>query len=161
MAATFLVLTMKFAFYKSSIGFIRIGYNNEGIFSLKACELEDGENEPSELTERTFGQLEEYFSGKRKAFDLPFKMNGTAFQMKVWQELLKIPYGDTVSYSEIAERIGCPEGARAVGGAVHNNLLWIIVPCHRVVGKNGKLTGYAGGTEMKKTLLELEKTQNN
>ena len=88
-------------------------------------------------------------------------MNGTAFQMKVWQELLKIPYGDTVSYSEIAERIGCPEGARAVGGAVHNNLLWIIVPCHRVVGKNGKLTGYAGGTEMKKTLLELEKTQNN
>ena len=87
-------------------------------------------------------------------------MNGTAFQMKVWQELLKIPYGDTVSYSEIAERIGCPEGARAVGGAVHNNPLWIIVPCHRVVGKNGKLTGYAGGTEMKKTLLELEKTQN-
>ena len=161
MTATFLVLTMKFAFYKSSIGFIRIGYNNEGICSLKTCELEDGENEPSELTERAFGQLEEYFGGKRKVFDLPFKMNGTAFQMKVWQELLKIPYGDTVSYSEIAERIGCPEGARAVGGAVHNNPLWIIVPCHRVVGKNGKLTGYAGGTEMKKTLLELEKTQNN
>lgn len=161
MTATFLVLTMKFAFYKSSIGFIRIGYNNEGICSLKTCELEDGENEPSELTERAFGQLEEYFSGKRKVFDLPFKMNGTAFQMKVWQELLKIPYGDTVSYSEIAERIGCSEGARAVGGAVHNNPLWIIVPCHRVVGKNGKLTGYAGGTEMKKTLLELEKTQNN
>lgn len=161
MAATFLVLTMKFAFYKSSIGFIRIGYNNEGICSLKTCELEDGENEPSVLTERAFGQLEEYFSGKRKVFDLPFKMNGTAFQMKVWQELLKIPYGDTVSYSEIAERIGCPEGARAVGGAVHNNPLWIIVPCHRVVGKNGKLIGYAGGTEMKKTLLELEKTQNN
>lgn len=161
MTATFLVLTMKFAFYNSLIGFIRIGYNNEGICSLKTCEIEDGENEPSELTERTFGQLEEYFSGKRKVFDLPFKMNGTAFQMKVWQELLKIPYGDTVSYSEIAERIGCPEGARAVGGAVHNNLLWIIVPCHRVVGKNGKLTGYAGGTEMKKTLLELEKTQNN
>ena len=160
MTATFLVLTMKFAFYKSSIGFIRIGYNNEGICSLKTCELEDGENEPSELTERAFGQLEEYFSGKRKVFDLPFKMNGTAFQMKVWQELLKIPYGDIVSYSEIAERIGCPEGARAVGGAVHNNPLWIIVPCHRVVGKNGKLTGYAGGTEMKKNLLELEKTQN-
>ena len=152
---------MKFAFYNSLIGFIRIGYNNEGICSLKTCEIEDGENEPSELTERAFGQLEEYFSGKRKVFDLPFKMNGTAFQMKVWQELLKIPYGDTVSYSEIAERIGCPEGARAVGGAVHNNPLWIIVPCHRVVGKNGKLTGYAGGTEMKKTLLELEKTQNN
>ena len=152
---------MKFAFYNSSIGLIRIGYNNEGICSLKTCELEDGENEPSELTERAFGQLEEYFSGKRKVFDLPFKMNGTAFQMKVWQELLKIPYGDIVSYSEIAERIGCPEGARAVGGAVHNNPLWIIVPCHRVVGKNGKLTGYAGGTEMKKTLLELEKTQNN
>ncbi len=152
---------MKFAFYKSSIGLIRIEYNNEGIYSLKTCELEDGENEPSELTERAFGQLEEYFSGKRKVFDLPFKMNGTAFQMKVWQELLKIPYGDTVSYSEIAERIGCPEGARAVGGAVHNNPLWIIVPCHRVVGKNGKLTGYAGGTEMKKNLLELEKTQNN
>ena len=148
---------MKFAFYKSSIGFIRIGYNNEGICSLKNCELEDGENEPSELTERAFGQLEEYFSGKRKVFDLPFKMNGTAFQMKVWQELLKIPYGDTVSYSEIAERIGCPEGARAVGGAVHNNSLWIIVPCHRVVGKNGKLTGYAGGIEMKKMLLGIEK----
>lgn len=161
MTATFLVLTMKFAFYNSLIGFIRIGYDNEGICSLKTCEIEDGENEPSELTERAFGQLEEYFSGKRKVFDLPFKMNGTAFQMKVWQELLKIPYGDTVSYSEIAERIGCPEGARAVGGAVHNNPLWIIVPCHRVVGKNGKLTGYAGGTEMKKTLLELEKTQNN
>ena len=81
---------MKFAFYKSSIGLIRIEYNNEGIYSLKTCELEDGENEPSELTERAFRQLEEYFVRKRKAFDLPFKMNGTAFQLKVWQELLKI-----------------------------------------------------------------------
>ena len=101
-------------------------------------------------------QLDEYFQGKRRAFDLPLKLNGTEFQRAVWNALLEIPYGETRSYHDIAKRLNKPGAARAVGQANHRNPLWIIVPCHRVVQAGGGLGGYGGGLEVKRRLLELE-----
>jgi methylated-DNA-[protein]-cysteine S-methyltransferase len=101
-------------------------------------------------------QLEEYFAGKRVAFDLPLALRGTPFQMSVWQALLRIPYGVTASYGEIAAAIGRPGASRAVGGANHNNPIPIVVPCHRVIGSDGSLTGYGGGEDRKRRLLALE-----
>ena len=101
-------------------------------------------------------ELTEYFAGRRRAFSVPLCIRGTPFRMEVWRALMEIPFGETVSYGEIARRIGRPKACRAVGMANHVNALPIFVPCHRVLGTNGKLTGYAGGLEMKKYLLELE-----
>ena len=111
------------------------------------------------LLQRTIQQLQEYFLGQRKEFDLPINLKGTNFQIKVWQELQKIPYGQTISYSELAKRINCPKAVRAVGGACGKNPILIIVPCHRVLGKNGNLTGFSGGIDYKEKLLILENTQ--
>ena len=102
-------------------------------------------------------QIEEYFQGKRKTFKLPLKLKGTEFQKLVWDALLTIPYGETRSYSEIACQIGRPKASRAVGMANHRNPVAIVVPCHRVIGKNGSLTGYAGGLDKKERLLDLER----
>jgi methylated-DNA-[protein]-cysteine S-methyltransferase len=101
-------------------------------------------------------QLEEYFSGRRRRFDLPLDLRGTDFQRRCWQELLKIPYGETRSYAQIAHAIGNPLAVRAVGLANGQNPIAIIVPCHRVIGSDGSLTGYGGGLETKRRLLELE-----
>ena len=109
------------------------------------------------LIKNTKQQLDEYFAGKRKKFDIPIKFNGTDFQVKVWEELLKIPYGETCSYLDIAKRIGNPKASRAVGMANNKNKIIIIVPCHRVIGSNKKLVGYACGLDVKEKLLELEK----
>lgn len=116
----------------------------------------DGELQENAVLDEVQRQLDEYFCGTRKQFDLPLKMKGTAFQMADWEALKEIPYGETVTYGEIARRIGRPKAGRAVGMANHNNPISIIVPCHRVIGQNGKLTGYGGGIEIKKQLLELE-----
>ena len=104
-------------------------------------------------------QLTQYFEGKRKEFNLPINLKGTEFMKKVWNELEKIPYGKTVTYKEIAERVGNPKAARAVGMANNKNPIPIIVPCHRVIGANGKLVGYALGLDMKEQLLNLEQKQ--
>ncbi len=112
------------------------------------------------LLEKCKKELTEYFLGVRKDFDMEIELIGTEFQKQVWRELLKIPYGKTVSYSEIALAIQNPKAVRAVGGAIHHNPLLIIVPCHRVIGKNGSLTGFACGIEVKEKLLQLEKNQN-
>ncbi len=101
-------------------------------------------------------QLEEYFAGRRRRFDLPLDLQGTDFQKRCWQELLKIPYGETRSYADIARAIGNPAAVRAVGLANGRNPIAIIVPCHRVIGSDGSLTGYGGGLETKRKLLELE-----
>lgn len=101
-------------------------------------------------------QLEEYFSGERTAFTLPLLLCGTAFQMAVWQALLQIPYGTTISYAELARRIGKPTVVRAVANANHVNPLSLFVPCHRVIGSNGQLTGYGGGLAIKQQLLDWE-----
>lgn len=101
-------------------------------------------------------ELMEYFEGKRKVFEIPLEVEGTEFQKKVWTEMAKIPFGERMSYGELAEKSGSPKGARAVGLACNKNKIPIIIPCHRVVGKNGNLTGFAGGLDIKAQLLKLE-----
>lgn len=111
--------------------------------------------------EKTKTQLKEYFDGKRKNFDLDLApQRGTHFQKKVWKTLSGIPFGRTWSYTDVATKMGSPKAVRAVGGANNRNPIAIVVPCHRVVGKNGALVGYAGGLDLKSKLLELENTNN-
>ncbi len=110
-----------------------------------------------EIFLKAIDQLDAYFKGELTKFDIELDIQGTDFQKKVWQELVKIPYGETLSYGELAKRIGNPKASRAVGMANGKNPISIIVPCHRVIGKNGSLTGFGGGLDAKKTLLDLEK----
>lgn len=105
---------------------------------------------------RAVVQLEEYFAGVRREFDIPLVLHGTPFQIDVWKNLERIPYGETISYQHLAQQVGGIKKARAVGMANGKNPIPIVVPCHRVIGKNGSLTGFGGGLETKKTLLELE-----
>jgi methylated-DNA-[protein]-cysteine S-methyltransferase len=104
-------------------------------------------------------QLQSYFSGKRAHFDLPLVLEGTDFQNRVWTALQSIPYGDTISYKQLAEEVGSPKAVRAVGAANGANPIPIIIPCHRVIGKDGSLTGFGGGLPLKRKLLELESRQ--
>ncbi len=119
-------------------------------FSEETCQMKTA------FLEKVEQQLTEYFSGKRKNFNLPLWVEGTDFQQKVWDELQKIPYGETISYGELARRCGNPKACRAVGMANNKNRIAIIIPCHRVIGINGKLVGYAGGLDIKSKLLDLE-----
>lgn len=118
--------------------------------------LEEGAVQETPLIKKAHMQLEEYFQGKRKSFDLPVSPQGTDFQKRAWQTLLEIPYGETISYSQEAERVNC-SCARAVGSANGKNPILIVIPCHRVINKDGRLGGYTGGLEVKEFLLELEK----
>jgi methylated-DNA-[protein]-cysteine S-methyltransferase len=142
----------------SPIGKIAIFAENEKLIRL---DLKTKERADSVITEKVLfeaeKQLFEYFSGKRKTFELEYEFSGTEFQKSVWQELLKIPFGKTKNYGEIAKEIGKPKAGRAVGSACNKNPLPIIVPCHRVIGADGKLTGFACGTEIKEWLLDHEK----
>lgn len=119
---------------------------------VKAGLLDDGHP----TLRKAVDQLKEYFAGKRKAFDLTLDFDGTDFQKKVWRALLAIPFGETRSYAEIAKAIKHPKAVRAVGAANGRNPISIVAPCHRVIGSNGKLTGFAGGLDAKATLLKLE-----
>jgi methylated-DNA-[protein]-cysteine S-methyltransferase len=116
-------------------------------------EFEERDNEILKVTRK---QLDEYFEGKRQDFDLPILTIGTNFQKSVWNALLQIPYGSTATYKELAKTIGNEKAVRAIANAVGANALGIIIPCHRIIGSDGNLTGYAGGLELKKQLLELE-----
>ena len=128
-------------------------------FSLLKLKTADnkGKVNSNYLTQKVKKELSEYFSGKRKIFDIPVSFCGTSFQNKVWNELLNIPYGETRSYMDIAKAIENEKAARAVGNANNKNPIWIIVPCHRVIGKNGSLVGYGGGIKLKEMLLDIEK----
>lgn len=117
----------------------------------------EGRAAPSELTNRTANELQEYLAGKRTAFDIPLAPAGTEFQRAVWKALQNIPYGQTRSYADIAAVVGNPKATRAVGSANNRNPIAVLIPCHRVVGANGKLTGYAGGLALKQRLLDLER----
>lgn len=119
--------------------------------------LSGAEEQPTELLWKAEQELQEYFAGNRKAFDLPLHLEGTPFQLKVWNMLLTIPYGETRSYKEIARLTGNEKACRAVGMANNRNPVMILVPCHRVVGADGSLVGYGGGLPLKEKLLELEK----
>jgi methylated-DNA-[protein]-cysteine S-methyltransferase len=127
--------------------------------------IEFGANSPidktpaPEIINRCKQQLDQYFIGKRDSFDFPIELNGTDFQKTVWQELRKIPLGTLVSYKDIAESIGNPKAVRAVGNANNNNSIPIIIPCHRVVGNDGKMVGYAGGLWRKEWLIKHEKAE--
>lgn len=144
------------------LGLVTLQFNEQGILGLW---FETQTTQPeqlgvrcdrSKLISEVKKQLEEYFAGRRENFDLPLAAKGTEFQNCVWRALEKIPYGKTICYQELANLIGNPNAVRAVGLANGKNPISIIVPCHRVIGKNGKLTGYAGGVERKAHLLKLE-----
>lgn len=126
------------------------------IYAITTHENYDYILEETSLIKMAAKQLDEYFNGKRQQFDLPLDLTGTIFQTKVWQELLKIPYGQTKSYKDIAAAINNPKAYRAVGMANNKNRIMIVVPCHRVISSDNKLTGYAGGLEKKEFLLNLE-----
>lgn len=117
--------------------------------------------QPTLLTQQAVQQLTEYFAGHRQTFTLPLEQQGTPFQQQVWQALTTIPYGETRSYTQLAQLIDNPKAVRAVGGANNKNQLAIVVPCHRVIGSNGKLVGYAGGLARKAGLLALERNNVN
>ena len=149
--------------FKTPIGFIKICEENNKLISLSLQQgeleaaLSSNSTQHSELLYEAYRQINEYFAGKRKKFELPICCMGTTFQEQVWEELQRIPYGETRSYEDIAVGIGNPKAVRAVGQANNKNPLLIIVPCHRVIHKNGDITGFACGTEVKKYLLDLEK----
>lgn len=145
--------------YKTIIGNIEIAEETGYIIGVNFNTESNIEDKETELIKETYKQIKEYLEGKRKIFDIPIKMKGTEFQKKVWKELTKIPYGETRSYKQIAEGIGKPKASRAVGMANHNNPIAIIVPCHRVIGTNNKLVGYAGGLDIKEKLLKIEKSK--
>ena len=151
-----MTVTVKYAYYDSKIGIIKIGVSGGAVCEIKIMD-KVAENAPTELSDTVICEIAEYLEGKRKTFDFPIAPTGTDFQKRVWSELRLIPYGKTQTYGEIAAYIGNPQAARAVGNACNKNPILIAVPCHRVLGADGSLTGFAAGTQIKKRLLELEK----
>lgn len=142
------------------VGRCGIGEDGSGISNVFLpgwSQIPKGVWEETPLLRQAAVQLEEYFSGQRADFALPLSVAGTSFQQKVWTALLDIPYGETTAYGELAQRLGIPRGAQAVGQAVGANPIPFIIPCHRVIGKNGSITGFALGIELKKQLLLLER----
>lgn len=148
---------IQYAFYDFPFGILKIGCAGKVVVSLDRADRIDAANERSELSDRVFRQIDEYLKGIRKSFDFPYELRGTEFQKKVWRSLCRIPYGETRTYKQIAEAVGNPKASRAVGMANHKNPIAIAVPCHRVIGTDGTLVGYAGGLDMKKALLDLER----
>ncbi|WP_038173268.1 MULTISPECIES: methylated-DNA--[protein]-cysteine S-methyltransferase [Vibrio] len=154
-----------YTYYTSPLGKVTLQANAQGLLGVwfetqttqPDCLGEYSEDHP--ILNQAIKQLQEYFTGQRRHFTLSIAAVGTPFQQQVWQALTTIPYGQTWSYQDIADAIGNPKAVRAVGLANGKNPVSIIVPCHRVIGKNGKLTGYAGGVERKAQLLALEKTE--
>lgn len=148
---------METCIIKSPLGFTKIIGDEDGITSITILNSEEKITDviPTELEDCVI-QLNEYFEGTRKQFDLKLSLEGTSFQKKVWKQLEEIPYGKTISYLDLSKQLGDVKAIRAVANANGKNPLWIIVPCHRVIGSNGSLTGYAGGLHRKKWLLEHE-----
>ena len=148
----------RIAIYHSPVGDMQLEYENGAVTALKTVKAGvQPEGAPDALAETVFRQLDEYFAGTRTAFDFPCAPQGTPFQQKVWAALCEIPYGETRSYKQIAEAVGKPKACRAVGMANNRNPIIIVIPCHRVIGANGALTGYGGGIARKVKLLELER----
>lgn len=152
---------MKYFNYITPIGKLGISEDGGAIVSIvfdSEPTLKDIKYQETDLIKEASKQLSAYFRGQRHGFDLPLTLKGTDFQQKVWQALLQIPYGKTASYGQIAKAIGNDKASRAVGMACNRNPLPILIPCHRVVGANGNLVGYAGGLDIKQYLLSLEQT---
>ena len=158
-------MSLFFTYLSSPIGSLLLAADSTGLREITfpkngtpASPQPDWIEDESALAD-TIRQLRAYFAGDLETFDLPLKPQGTPFQQRVWNELLNIPYGETISYGELATRIGNPNASRAVGLANGSNPSPIIIPCHRVIGSNGKLTGYGGGLPIKEKLLALERRQ--
>jgi methylated-DNA-[protein]-cysteine S-methyltransferase len=161
-------------FYDTMLGKILIAEDGKGITSLRIIP-EEGINAPdpsrllnssytvceTELLNEAAGQLKEYLEGKRNVFDIKLNPAGTPFMQSVWEALRAIPYGQVRSYAQVAEAIGNPKACRAVGTACHNNPVLLMIPCHRVIGSDGSLTGFAAGLEIKRQLLGLEQERSN
>ncbi len=137
---------------------LRLAATDHGLSELSFGEAAPARNDDHPVLQETVRQLTEYFLGERREFSLPLDLHGTQFQLRVWNALLAIPYGETRSYAELARAVGSPKGVRAVGRANGVNPVAIIVPCHRVIASDGTLCGYGGGLEIKRKLLELERT---
>lgn len=150
-----------YGYYKSPIGNLRIVVDESSLVALDFNEDEKKQSDEHRYINEVKKQLDEYFKGTRELFDLNIKINGTDFQNKVWNELTKIPYGETISYKELATRIGNDKACRAVGNANNKNKISIVIPCHRVVGSNKKLVGYAGGLDKKEWLINHENKVTN
>lgn len=146
------------SYLETPIGIIEVGANEQAIISVDFLEsvIEDIDFLENDISQQGKRQLTEYFAGERKVFDLPLQINGTNFQNKVWTALQDIPYGKTISYLQLAKNLGDAKCIRAAGTANGKNPIGIIIPCHRVIGKDGSLTGYAGGLWRKQWLLEHE-----
>lgn len=150
---------MKHCFsYHTAIGKLYISTEEASVIRISFAEdaRKDVIREETDIMKQTFSQLEEYLKGERTSFDLQLNPEGTPYQKKVWSVLSSIPYGEVRSYKQVAEAAGNPKASRAVGMANNKNPIMIVIPCHRVIGANGKLVGYAGGLEVKERLLKLE-----
>jgi methylated-DNA-[protein]-cysteine S-methyltransferase len=157
-------VSLSYKFLESPVGRLKLVAGDQGLVAIlwendspHRVRLEESVEDTSHrVLVETERQLNEYFSGKRQEFSLPLDLRGTAFQREVWHALLGIPFGETRSYQQLANQLGNPNATRAVGAANGRNPVSIIVPCHRVIGSSGKLTGFAGGLDAKKYLLEME-----
>ncbi len=149
---------MSIVYYRTPVGIAKITTEDDFITAITIIDEEEViiEEPKSTLLKTAIDQLDEYFAGKRKTFDLPIKQSGTEFQQQVWQQLLNIDYGTTISYAQLSNQMKSPLAIRAIAAANGKNSLWIVVPCHRVIGSDGSLTGYAGGLWRKQWLLEHE-----
>ena len=144
--------------YETVLGSVTFVEEDGALLAISTHRTFEGMEQETLLIEEAYRQLSEYLKGERKGFDLPLLIKGTTFQQQVWKALLEIPYGETRSYKQIAVAIGNPKAVRAVGMANNRNPLLIVVPCHRVIGADGKLVGYGAGIEKKEFLLRLEKS---
>jgi len=151
---------MNIHYYQSPVGILEIKTDDKAVTGLDILKNAPASLQTSTnpLTKETCKQLDEYFAGERKEFDLPLAPEGTSFQQAAWKQLQEIPYGQTISYSQEAKAVGRPKACRAVGSANGKNPIAIIIPCHRVIAANGGLGGYASGLENKIKLLDLEKS---
>jgi len=148
---------MPIVYHRTPVGIARITEDEGYISSISALDEEHEVTSPSTpLLQTAITQLDEYFAGSRKTFDIPIKQHGTPFQQQVWEQLLQIKYGSTLTYAQQSNQMNSPLAIRAIAAANGKNSLWIVVPCHRVIGSDGSLTGYAGGLWRKQWLLEHE-----
>lgn len=148
---------MPFTYFNTPVGIAKITEDDGFISAVSILDGDYATTPPaSDLIKLAISQLDEYFAGERKTFTFPIKQNGSDFQQRVWQQLLQIPYGSTITYLQQAKQMNDPLAIRAIAAANGKNHLWVVVPCHRVIGSNGSLTGYAGGLWRKQWLLRHE-----
>lgn len=149
----------RYAYYETAAGLLEVGITEQDtVCVLRFAAAPQFPHTPSALADRTAAEVRAYLAGTRKSFTVPVQITGTAFRQACYRAVQGIPYGETRTYGQIAAEIGVPKAARAVGAAMAQNPVWLLVPCHRVVGANGALTGYAGGLDLKAHLLHLEQS---